>query len=541
MLRGEIFAQTEPMGTHHAADWLSRRVVALGGRRLAWPGCDAVPALAPAPGTLAPMFERAQCALWWRRQLRRAVVTLRELEAMHRGEVSRRGDLYCTDDTVARRKERTAANRAMLEQTQIEDEAGEVITLAQAADASTSNKAIRRGELMTRIKGCEQWAEAHEMAGLFTTHSAPSRFHPQLWNADARHPGGHNPKHDGSHGPMQPNGVKDCQQWHRLQWSRCRAALARAGVTFYGFRVAEPHHDGTPHWHMLLWAHSDDIELLTAIMRAAWLSESPDQAGAQEHRFKAVEMRQGGAAGYIAKYIAKNIDDAGAVGTEGHIDTDEQGQTDHVGTGKAQRVEAWAAAHGIRQFQALGQPPVTVWRELRRVQAAALVGAHADVKAAHAAVNRDGEQRAAWRGYLAAQGGPMQGRVHRISIARSTEPTAAGRYGEAMAARILGVQHYLQTGFVVCSQRREWKPAGTWARTAPAPVVPDRVEGFGWGLRAFDVALDLPRTRVNNCTDKPAKPAPKPERKGMTEAEIDAFWQRLGEARPPPPGRQPGA
>lgn len=498
LMRREIDSITEPMGTHRAADWLRARVRDLGARPCAWAGCDDVPALPPPAATLAGMFERAQCPHWWRRQLRRAVVVERETQAMIAGEVcARRAQVYCTNDTVERRRERCASNAAMLAATEIEDAAGQVITLAEAAQASTSNKAIRRGELMTRIRGCEEWAEAAGMAGWFTTNTCPSRFHAQTMHAGA------NPKHDGS-------SPRAAQAWLRATWARCRAHLQREGIHWYGFRVAEPHHDGCPHWHMLLWVDPAQADQLGAVMRAHWLADEGDEAGAPEHRCKLKPLEKGGAAGYVAKYIAKNIDDAGAVGAEGHRDTDQCGQSDWIGTGKAQRVEAWASAWGIRQFQALGQPPVTVWRELRRVDPQHVRGAAADVRAAHEAVNRQGERRACWRGYMAAQGGPMLGRRYGIRIVRSDDTPAQGRYGEPMAPRIVGVAHASRPDEWIASGRREWRPRGAWAAAdrCAAPVF----AAWGWRLEvgAPSGATDdagaggaddrLPRTRVNNCT-----------------------------------------
>jgi len=455
-----------------AAAWLLDRVRGLEARADDWPGRDR--GQHPPAQWLAGMMARAQCALWWRRQLRRAVVRKREVLGIVRGEVRARAQLYCTDDTLTRRMLRQRDNRAMLEATEIESRDGDVITLAVAADKSTSNKAIRRGELMTRIRGCEEWAQAQGMAGLFTTNTVPSRFHPQLMA------GGANPAYAGE----ALAGPRQAQQWLRNTWAKCRAALQRAGVPLYGFRVAEPHHDGCPHWHMLLWSKPEHVERLGQIMRAAWLADGGHEPGAQQYRVKLKALEAGGAAAYVAKYVAKNIDDEGSVAADGHHDEDHTGQGDWVGTGKAQRVEAWASAWGIRQFQALGQPPVTVWRELRRVDADAVRGAHPDVVAAHAAVQRLGDRRATWAGYLKAQGGAMTGRDYRIRIERTDDEPETGRYGEAMAPRIIGVVHVARPGVLVQSSRKQWRGRGLWAAADRAPW---RVPGLGDGIRGARV------------------------------------------------------
>lgn len=63
------------------------------------------------------------------------------------------------------------------------------------------------------------------------------------------------------------------------------------------------------------------------------------------------------ATGYVAKYIAKNVD--------GYQIDDEDGQ---CAIEKSLRVRAWASIWGIRQFQFIGSPSVTVYRELRRLR-----------------------------------------------------------------------------------------------------------------------------------------------------------------------------
>jgi hypothetical protein len=457
---------------------------------------------------LAGMLARSVCPLWWRRHLRRAVVTLREDEGQRYAEVHARGQIYCTDDTVARRIEQNQRNAETLEATEIEDEAGQVITLAQAAGAGVANKGIRRGELMTRIRGCEEWAEANGMAGLFTTNTLPSRFH-RMTQGKKGQPCFPNPKWDGS-------GPRDGQAWLCKAWARTRAQLDRLGLPFFGFRVAEPHHDGCPHWHMLLWTAPEFRNELRRVIRNQWLRDEGDEPGAKRYRFSGKKMRAGGAAGYIAKYIAKNIDDESEQ-VAGALDP-ATGSRDLFGGNVAKRVEAWAAARRIRQFQAIGQPPVTVWRELRRIKAETVLMAPEAVRLAHDAVHRDGEKLANWRAYMDAQGGAMTGRAYRVRML-TVEVKSEGRYEPVTQDKPAGVYAASEPARVYRSERREWRPRGEWARPVvsapnnPHPVylleggafVPNPAHGL-WitegQQREAKQAHSAPRTRLNNCTEQ---------------------------------------
>lgn len=437
---------------------------------------------------LQKFLKRAACPLWWRRQLKREATRLHENRAVRAGRVGKgAGQVYCTDETVTRREVDAAASEAMLQATEIEDADGTVITLKAAFEASPSSKPIRRGELMTRIRGSEEWATATGLVGLFTTNTAPSKFHSQA---------GRNPKYSGAT-------PRESHLWLCNTWAKVRAKLGREGIRFFGFRVAEPHADGCTHWHMMLWMKPEDMRSFKAIMHKWWRREDGDEPGAAKHRVSIKAMRPGGAAGYCAKYVAKGIDDAGAVGAEGHRDdcADEGGQEDVFG-GNAKRAEAYARCHGIRQFQAFGQPPVAVWRELRRVGAAVVAGSSEAMRKAHAAVNREGERRADWCAYMQAQGGAMCGRDYRLRMAVEVE-AREGRYGTAYVPRPLGVVDAKRPGEICTSDRKAWKPRGAWRGV-------DRIaaKAGDWGvvgnwLFARPKAAQ-PWTRVNNCTQRGA-------------------------------------
>ena len=425
---------------------------------------------------LKGMGARVRCQYWWRRALRKMVARKCERGFLEMGLVSSQNrQPYASNMAVVRRvDQRKRCDEAMAAIT-FENDEGYRRTLAELAAASVSNKAIRRGELMTRIRGCEQMAVECGHYGLFCTMTAPSRFHSTLWT------GGRNPKFNGST-------PRDAQQWLCGMWAKSRAKLQRQGVTMYGFRVAEPHHDGCTHWHMLIWFDSQAAAAtFIEVVRAYWLSDDGETAGAKKYRCDFKLMKNGGAAGYIAKYISKNIDDHQI--DSHHDDFGEPAvQTDLLGNLEikpAMRVEAWASTWGIRQFQPLGQPPVTVWRELRRVgeAQARLAGVGGMIHKAWLAAQKVGTVLADWARYVKAQGGLMRGRNCRIKM-RHDRREVLGQYGADVRAVPVGVALNCKGSATVWSERRLWRAVEVSPRPAPA--------------RAAQSAA--PRTRVNNCT-----------------------------------------
>ena len=299
--------------------------------------------------TMSGAINRMSSEEWWRRKLRRLVSVRIENSARELGLVSRRRGLFVSNETMRRRKQQRHRNRRVLEQTIATNESGESYTLQELSDKSVSNPEHRRGELMTRSSGMEAYAAEQGHVVLFLTLTTPSRFH-------ARHSGSGklNEKFDGS-------SPADGQEHLSTVWKRCRAKLQRNKILFYGFRVAEPHHDGTPHWHIMLYCKQSDTKQIRGICRFYTMQESPDENGAKKYRYqcKQLDMTNGRATSYLAKYIAKNID---GHKLDGH---DESESGDLCGVTAAQRVDAWASCWRIRQFQTFGSPAVTVWRELR--------------------------------------------------------------------------------------------------------------------------------------------------------------------------------
>lgn len=293
-------------------------------------------------------IKRVCCAKWWRRQVRK--IMAREVEAVARDLrlVHSKAGIYCSNYTANRHAEQRSRNRDLLNSLEAVNEDEYCKTLAELSDLSVSNPENRRNELMVRIRGFEELAIQAGHTGLFLTLTCPSKYHSFL---KAGYP---NPKYSGAT-------PRDAQAYLCEVWARIRSEWARNEIFPYGFRVVEPHHDGTPHWHAMLFIEPDKKIKALEIFREHALREDGDEHGAQKYRAKIVQIdpKMGTAAGYIAKYISKNIDGHG-------VEKDLYGKD---AKSSARRIEAWASTWGIRQFQQIGGASVTVWRELRRLTA----------------------------------------------------------------------------------------------------------------------------------------------------------------------------
>lgn len=301
---------------------------------------------------LKSLVNRATNELWWRRALRKRSALEIERVARDLTIVHKDGQAYCSNFSVTRRRQRDADNKEMLTNTVAYDEDDESnwYTLNELAQKSISNPEIRRAEMFVRLKGFENIAKANKHVGMFYTPTCPSRFHSvsknkvnQAW-LDAGCPS-----------------TQDAHDYMTAMFADFRKALDKAEIKVYGLRVVEPHADGCPHWHLLLFMEKRHEKTVTKLFRAAAMKDTPNEPGAKKYRFtsKAIDWEKGSAVGYVAKYLSKNIDGK-------HIAADRS--TILEGVEAAERVVTWARVNRIRQFQFIGGPSVTVWRELRRVR-----------------------------------------------------------------------------------------------------------------------------------------------------------------------------
>ncbi|ELC2811471.1 replication endonuclease [Salmonella enterica] len=447
---------------------------------------------------IAPAIARMFNDVWWRGRLRRIAAAWREHLQIAVGNVSKKRHAYASKNCVTDWREQKRRTREFLKGLDLEDEDGNRISLIEKYDGSVANPAIRRCELMTRIRGFENICNELGYVGEFYTLTAPSKYH-------ATTKAGYRNSKWNSASPS------DTQSYLTGLWARIRAKLHREEIRIFGIRVAEPHHDGTPHWHMLMFMLPEDVERVRLIIRDyAWEEDrhelKSDKAKKARFHAEAIDPEKGSATGYVAKYISKNID---GYALDGETD-DESGE---LLKETAPAVSAWAARWHIRQFQFIGGAPVTVYRELRRL---------ADTETAHGlsvefAAVHDAADAGDWAGYVNAQGGPFVRRDD-LQVRTLYEPRPEfNQYGEETIC-IRGVyDSAVGAGTPILTRLTQWK------------IVPKR---------AVDLAVDVKgapapsRSSVNNCTGSESDPPELDLSKPLSRRERRELTNRLRKQKP---------
>lgn len=408
---------------------------------------------------------------WWVSQLKAQRMRWREALLIAAGEVNKDRSPYASKMAIRDVHARRLANLEYLKSCELENKVtGERIDLISKVMGSISNPEIRRMELMNTIAGIERYAASVGDVGMFITLTTPSKYHP------TRQVGkGENKTVQLNHGWNETAFTpKDGQRYLCRIWSLIRTAFKDNDLEVYGMRVVEPHHDGTPHWHMMLFCKPGQRKAINEIMRRYALKEDGHEKGAAKQRFESRHLNQGGAAGYIAKYIAKNID---GYALDGQLDHD---------TGKplkdtAAAVTAWASTWRIPQFKPIGLPTMGAYRELRKLPRGVSIASEFDdrVEAVRAAAD-EGE----FDLYIIAQGGANMPRdAQAVRVARKVTDEV-NEYEEDIE-RVVGIYApHLGASRIHVTRTAEWR------------IVPKILAVEPLTLKSGSAA---PRSSVNNC------------------------------------------
>lgn len=461
------------------------------------------------PGALA----RMRCADWWQRKLWQLRNEWREELLRAACLVHRHASPYVSHDILLQKREQRRKAMDFFRNHALINEDGDTLSMEDVVLASASNPAHRRNEMMACVKGLELIAEMRGDCAMFYTITCPSKYHATLMN------GKPNPTWDHST-------VRKSSDYLVDTFAAFRKAMHKKELRWYGVRVAEPHHDGTVHWHLLCFMRKKHRRAITELLRRFAIREDRAELGnntGARFKSKLIDPRKGTPASYIAKYVSKNIDGRGL------------GDTVSKETGKslrdsAEHVTAWASLHRVQQFRFFGIPGRQAYRELRLFASQATRAMKTSKPGAPVFMDPklDAVLAAADVGcfatYIMKQGGVLVPRKNYL-IHTAYEPTVEpGTYGDH-GIRIYGIWSPI-TGKEnkICTHVHTWK----MVKKAPAN------SGADSAAQGDPVA---PWTRGNNCPrndesgqiqDKMA-PSVKLDMRNMPRQERQHILRRLRE------------
>ncbi|HCQ8976846.1 TPA: replication endonuclease [Klebsiella variicola] len=339
---------------------------------------------------------RLSSTTWWENRIRKESDRLKEVLFISAGLVQEKISPFISREmfSFCQKKQQKrinflSARNAINAETRQESE--KLLTMAMAGIA---NPRIRKSELIKILLGTYQYAMENAHICEVITLTLPPAFH-----------------------AIKKSGVP-CAQWngssprvaHRILetiWQKVRSALS--DVPIYGTRVVEPHHDATPHWHIIMYLNKKDRELIISTFKkyAEKLTEFDS-----EKLVATISVKNEAIIHYLMKYMASSV--PGIADSRAKDDI-----TGELYSAMAERVKCWASLWGIRQFQHFGLPEIGVWRECRRIRSMSIAAELGD----DAEAVRYAADTSDFADYILAQGGAGLKRSERIlQVAREQSP-----------------------------------------------------------------------------------------------------------------------
>lgn len=199
------------------------------------------------------------------------------------------------------------------------------VSMPFAETASSAKK--RSSKLYVRAVGLEKYCTKRCLQGFFVTLTLPGQYHP-------------NP----TKGQNTWNGITPAESHDELQrkWRQFQREFGRKFGKVLGVRVEEPHQDGCPHWHLLIYVDSSK----EAPLRELFGRFFGDETAA---KVEPIDPQKGKGATYIMKYILPVL----------------QTESDTL----AARYQAHRATWGKRAVQFFDRPgSSTLWDQMRRIK-----------------------------------------------------------------------------------------------------------------------------------------------------------------------------
>ncbi|NXZ86277.1 replication endonuclease [Serratia fonticola] len=451
------------------------------------------------PGALA----RLCCATWWQRRLWRYRCEWREEQLRAVCQVGANTSAFVSNDALVHKREQRRLTREFIKSHELVNDDGVRLDMEDVYYAGNSNPQHRRFEMMATMKGLENVAELRGDSAVWCTITCPSKYHATLTNGKPNR-------------KWTARTVRDSSDYLVDMFASVRKKLNRNGLRWYGIRVAEPHHDGTVHWHMMIFTRPDEREAVIDILQEFAIRVDLAELGEDiTPRFKAelITKDKGTPCSYIAAYIGKNIDGAPLRKPDpktGKVRVDHES-----GKSMADTVEhaiAWASLHRVRQFQFFGIPSRQTYRELRLLAGQmSRIGITGKKKQRLTDKAMDDVLSAADAGciatYILKQGGVLSPRCDHVVRTAYSEADKPNDYDE-INMQIYGVwSPQLGDESRICTHTDNWQLV---RKTKPANGAADRpgvdLDRKGGPSAPWTRGNNCPPGQINDSATAPAKP-----------------------------------
>lgn len=308
---------------------------------------------------ITPADREAADARYWRRKIRRQVLDAQaHFDTALR--LARESSPFASRFTLSAYRERQMRAKAWAKATFVKLPNGDELEMEVIQEAS---RKARLAQVYATTKAMEALGETYHFVPLFLTLTLPGCFHPRTTFGVTN---GSSASNDNwIHGP------KSQMEALNGAWRRFRARLAKTSEMrqFYGLKVIEPHKDGTPHMHALLWVprtYSDDnlssVDLVTRHLQAVLpgehatkIEEISAEAATAKAKKTGKQVQSAAPSSYVLKYILKSLNVSAAEAAEiGMQVAEDVADEEHIFGDGADRYKAWACARRIRRFDFIG-------------------------------------------------------------------------------------------------------------------------------------------------------------------------------------------
>lgn len=352
-----------------------------------------------------PDLQRRLDPAWWTTRIRSEITEACLLLSAHLGIVGHGRALYVDDHILGRHRDRQAANAAMAAATVMRSGDDEVLL----ADIIKASQDAALARVYAQCLGMQHLGEEAGLVPVFLTITLPGEWHA-------------NPKAKRRKGKWNGKSARAARAQLVKDWQTYMRRL-RGKVIVFGLRVIEPHQDGTPHLHAMVWVAPDDLPNVYRTLRRTF-GAAPR---AKAVRISAKHKNAAKPSSYLLKYILKTMtatDDEDADAKEAH--------------------KAWASAVKARRWELIGcasgiqrtWQTVYDWRKLPQEARAseAMRTALEAMRAADAARAAQDDSAPHWAAAMRALIGAeaLDGGGRAVRAVRNTYAEAQNKYGETV-------------------------------------------------------------------------------------------------------------